>query len=170
MEKCKGACCVEGDSGAPITAEEIEIIQKDFAKILPFLDENLIKNIEKYGFYENDEGGFATTCDEKTGACNFLVFENGISFCGIEKANKAGATEFKKPISCHLYPIREIPLKNYVGLNYHEWSICKHACTFGERENVRIYQFLKEPLIRRFGEEWYQNLCEAIPFYNEHEK
>jgi len=161
LEKCKGACCVEGEYGAPITEEEIKIIKKDFKKISPFLSEKGRKEIEKKGIWEKDkEDDIVTTC-LKTGECNFSVYdEKGILGCGIEKAWKAGKTKFRKPVSCHLYPIRITQLANYEAINYHRWDICKPACTLGKKLDVPVYKFLKEALIRKYGEDWYNELDE----------
>lgn len=162
LEKCKGACCIEGDSGAPLTEEEITLIEKDLEHIKPYLTPKSRKAIEKKGYWEKDkkDGELQTTC-LPTGECNFAIYdENGILGCGIEKAWKEGKTKFRKPISCHLYPIRLKTVGEYTGLNYHKWSICKPACKLGDAHQVPVYKFLKDALIRRFGKKWYRELEE----------
>ncbi len=166
IEKCKGACCVEGEFGAPITEEEIKIIEAEFDNIKPFLSDKGLKEIEKNGIWEKDrDGDIVTTC-RKSGECNFSSYdEKGILGCAIEKAWKAGSTTFRKPISCHLYPIRITELADYDALNYHKWDVCKPACKLGNKHKMPIYKFLKDALIRKYGEEWYNELdevCEAF--------
>lgn len=161
LDKCKGACCVEGDSGAPLKQEDIDEIEKNYDKIKPFMSEEGIKQIEEVGFYEKDswDGEYVTTCQPNSGECNFVVYnDKGITECAIENAYKAGEIDYKKPISCHLYPIRIAELKTYTALNYHKWDICSPACSLGEELKVPVYQFLKDAIIRRFGEDYYKEL------------
>jgi len=159
LNSCKGACCIEGDRGAPLSQEEVEILQKDLSIIQNFLDPEGIRLIAKKGFYEiDDDGDMVTTC-LPDGRCAFVTQDElGILQCGIEKAHNAGATDFKKPISCHLYPIRLKEMDTYTLINYHEWQICKAACSLGEDIGMPLYQFVKDALIRKFGEEWYSAL------------
>lgn len=160
LSSCKGACCVEGDRGAPLKLEEIETIQREFAQIKPFLQLSYAETIEKQGFYEQDEDGdYVTTC-QPTGECNFLVRKDGVSSCGIELAWQNSATSFRKPISCHLYPVRLKEYQSFTAVNYQRWHICQSACSFGEELKMPLYKFLKEALIRRFGADWYQELEE----------
>lgn len=159
LNACKGACCIEGDSGAPITAEEVSILEEDLEKIKPFMRPEGIAAVEETGvFYMDWDNEMVTTLvNEKE--CAFVFFdEKGITKCAIEQAHKAGVTDFKKPISCHLYPIRTAKFTEFEALNYNEWSICSPACTLGEALSVKVYQFLKEPLIRAYGEEFYKEL------------
>lgn len=167
LDKCKGACCIEGDSGAPVTEQEITLLENEFDAIEPYLTEAGAKAIRKKGVYETDkrDGEKLTTC-LPTGECNFAVREeNGVLGCGIEKAWKAGKTTFRKPISCHLYPIRVKKVGEYEGLNYHKWNICKPACKLGDQHQVPVYQFLKEALVRKFGKKWYADLEEIAEAY-----
>ena len=165
LEKCKGACCVEGESGAPITEDEIKILEKELKNIRPFLSEAGKQAIAKFGVWEKDkEGDTVTTC-LSTGECNFSVYENGILGCGIEKAFKAGKTDFRKPISCHLYPIRITKVAEYDALNYNRWDVCKPACALGNKLHVPVYKFLKEALIRHYGATWYHELEEIAEVY-----
>lgn len=162
LNACKGACCIEGDSGAPITAEEVSILEEDLEKIKPFMRPEGIAAVEESGvFYMDWDNEMVTTLvNEKE--CAFVYFdEKGITKCAIEQAHKARVTDFKKPISCHLYPIRTAKFPEFEALNYNEWSICSPACTLGESLGVKVYQFLKEPLIRAYGEEFYKELEEV---------
>jgi hypothetical protein len=163
LGKCKGVCCVEGDVGAPLEKEETEILDKIYEKIKPYLSENGKKAVEKHGTWTIDpmDGDFVTPMVEDK-ECAYVIFdENGITKCGIEKAYENGAVDFQKPISCHLYPIRVNPYSTFIALNYHQWEICNDACVLGKELKVPIYQFLKIPLIRKFGKDFYKTLCEA---------
>jgi hypothetical protein len=158
LGKCKGACCVEGEQGAPVSKEEITLIEKDLEQIKPYLTPQSIKAIEAKGFWETDpEGDLVTTC-LPTGECNFSIYKDGILGCGIEQAWKDGKTTFRKPISCHLYPIRISQVGEYDALNYHRWDVCKPACKLGNEHKVPVYRFLKDALIRKYGEAWYAEL------------
>lgn len=162
LSACKGACCVEGESGAPLELEEIAILEDELEKIKPFLRKEGIKSIDKHGVFTLDTDGDFVTTLVGGNECAFAVFDdNGIAKCGIEEAHNAGVTHFKKPISCHLYPARLTELSEYIGVNYHEWPICAPACACGEKLQVPVFVFLKEALIRRFGAEWYEKLCAA---------
>ena len=163
LSKCKGACCVEGDIGAPLEKEETKILDKIYPKIKPYLTEAGIKAIEEQGTWVIDpnDGDFVTPMVENK-ECVYVTFdENGITKCGIEKAYEQGAIDWQKPISCHLYPIRAQKYSTFEALNYHEWSICSDACALGKELEVPVYKFLKTPLIRKYGEEFYKTLSEA---------
>ncbi|QJX48317.1 DUF3109 family protein [Hymenobacter taeanensis] len=163
LEACKGACCVEGDLGAPLEAGELQILEQEYAAIKPFLTEAGQQAIEQQGLYIKDwEGDYSTTTINDRECAYALYDERGILKCGIEQAYLAGATSFKKPISCHLYPIRITKYEDFDALNYDRWNICNPACSFGANLGVRIYQFLKEPLVRKYGEEWYGELVHEI--------
>lgn len=158
LEKCKGACCIEGDRGAPIEKDEIEKINANLAAIRPFMTEAGKQLLDTEGFHEGEEiNDIATTC-LPTGECVFAYQENGILGCAMEKAFKAGKTDFYKPISCHLYPIRINKIGDFDAVNYHSWDICKAACQFGNELNIPTFKFLKEPLIRKYGEPWYHEV------------
>jgi len=163
LDKCKGACCVEGDLGAPLEESELKELEDSYEAVKPYLSEKGIKAIEKEGLYIKDfEGDFSTTTIEGR-ECPFSVYdENKVLKCGIEQAHIDGKTDFKKPISCHLYPIRITKYDHYEALNYDRWSICSAACVFGAKLGVPIYKFLKEPLIRKYGDTWYEELCDDI--------
>lgn len=161
LNACKGACCVEGDSGAPLDADETKILDEIFEDVKPYLTGEGIKAIEEQGKFITDSDGDLVTPLVDGKHCAYTIFENGTAFCGIEKAYLEGKIPFKKPISCHLYPIRITNTPEYILLNYNEWNICKPACACGEKLKVPVYKFLKEPLTRKFGPDWYSWLCEA---------
>ncbi len=163
LEKCKGACCVEGDLGAPLLEEELDILQEAYPDIAPFLNEKGRREIEKQGTHILDPDGEYSTPTIGGRECAYAVYdEKGILKCGIEQAYNAGKTGFKKPISCHLYPIRVSTYADYDALNYDRWHICSPACTLGQSLSVPVYRFLKEPLIRKYGQEWYDRLVALI--------
>lgn len=163
LEKCKGACCVEGDLGAPLEESELPIMEEIYEKVKPYLSPEGIKAIEEQGKYIQDwEGDYSTTTINDRECAYAFYDENSVLKCGIEQAYLDKKIDFKKPISCHLYPIRITKYENFHALNYDRWSICSDACTFGEQLGVEVYKFLKEPLIRAYGEEWYQQLTDEI--------
>jgi hypothetical protein len=165
IRKCKGICCVEGDSGAPVEPGERDILDRIYPKIKKYLLPEGRKAIEAQGTYvdePDDEYTPYATPLINGGACAYVNYEkDGSITCGIEKAWKAGATDFRKPISCHLYPIRLKPMETVTAVNYDVWEICSDACTLGEKLKVPVYAFLKDALIRKFGAEFYAAL-EAI--------
>lgn len=161
LAKCKGACCVEGDDGAPLEFEEIKIIEELLPKIKPYMTKEGIEKVEKDGVYYNDWTGVPVTSLVVGGACAFVAFDpDGTAKCAIEKAYRNGDIDWKKPISCELFPIRVKKLNEYTALNYEEIDICSPGCALGESLNLPVYKFLKEPLIRAFGEEFYKTLEE----------
>lgn len=163
LEKCKGACCIEGDSGAPLDESELEILKEIYPLVKPYMTEKGIQAVEQDGEYVIDEDGdYTTTCVDKNKECAYVTWENGITKCAIEKAYEDGVVSWKKPISCHLYPIRITAYPEFDVLHYDRWGICSSACSFGNHLNVKVYEFLKEPLIRKYGEEWYEELIEKI--------
>ena len=165
LDKCLGECCIEGDAGAPITEQEYaqlkEILPEVYADLLPAARQR----IDEAGVaYVDEEGDLVTQIVEGRN-CVFTCYgEGGMCMCAIEKAYREGRIDFYKPISCHLYPLRLTDYPSFTAVNYHSWKICKAAEVLGRAKGVRVYQFLKEPLIRRFGKEWYDELvlaCEA---------
>ncbi|MGB9591373.1 MAG: DUF3109 family protein [Candidatus Kryptoniota bacterium] len=158
---CKGACCsIPGGRGAPLLNSEIDEIKEALPFILPYLDKRNQTEIKENGFFEGALNDLATTCiDERD--CVFVYHENGISKCAIEKAYIDGKTRFRKPISCHLYPIRVI---NFGGpvLKYHEIIECASAREYGNKQNVVVAEFVKDGLIRAFGNEWYRKLQKEV--------
>ena len=151
LNKCKGICCVEGDSGAPLDEEELSILEDIYIHVSPYLRKEGRKAIEQEGKYTTDlDDDYVTPLIEGR-ECAYVIYdENNAAKCAIEK-----------PISCHLYPVRLQKLRKYIAVNYDEWYICKDACSLGKELNVKVFEFLKEPLIRKFGENWYNQLIEA---------
>ena len=168
LSDCKGACCIEGDAGAPVTLEEIAEIEDCLDNVWGDLSASAQAVIDKQGVAYNDPEGELVTSIVRGKDCVFTYYDElgGISdccLCALEKAYRAGHTRFCKPVSCALYPIREKRFSNgLVGLNYNRWDVCKAAVTKGQKENLPLYRFLREPLIRRFGEEWYQELLDTV--------
>ena len=163
LSKCKGACCVEGDIGAPLNKEETVILDRIFEQVKPYLRKEGVEAIEAQGTWVIDpnDGDYVTPMVEGR-ECAYVIFDDkGITKCGIEKAYEDGAVDWQKPISCHLYPIRVDEYRTFTALNYHKWDICSDACTLGKELQVPIYKFVKTPLIRKYGEEFYETLCEA---------
>lgn len=168
LDACKGECCIEGDAGAPLTeAEKAEI-----ERILPEIIDDMIpagrREVEANGVaYIDEEGDLVTTIVEGKN-CAFTCYgKDGMCMCAIEKACREGRIDFLKPSSCHLYPLRLTEYPDFTAVNYHRWKICKPAETLGRKLGLRLYQFLKEPLIKRFGQEWYDELCLACEAYLE---
>jgi hypothetical protein len=159
LNACKGACCIEGDGGAPVTKEEIQIIEANLEKIRPFMRPEGIEAIEAQGVVYHDQDFEPATTLVNGAECAFVFFDAaGIAKCAIEKAQREGHIDFPKPISCHLYPIRTKKFQDYTALNYEKWDICEPACACGEKLAVPVFKFLKEPLERAFGPEFYQEL------------
>ena len=162
LAKCKGICCVEGDAGAPLDEDETKILDEIYPKIKSYLRPEGIEAIEEQGTYTLDFEGDLVTPLVNNAECAYVIFdEKGYTKCAIEKAYEDGVIDWQKPISCHLYPIRITEYSNFSAINYHEWDICSDACTLGKESGVKAYQFLKKPLIRKYGEEFYQTLSEA---------
>lgn len=166
LQACKGACCWEGDWGAPLEKAELSTLEKIYEEVKPFLSKEGIEVIEQEGVYtfyqEPKEYGTPLL---KNGACVYMTYnELGIAQCGIEQAYRAGKTDFRKPVSCHLYPIRvkENPEIGFTAINYDEWEICSAACALGEKEQVPVYQFVKDALVRKFGVAFYEELEAAV--------
>ena len=167
LNKCRGACCVQGDSGAPLTREESELLLREMTHILPFLTERGKTALEKYGPHMIDqEGDIVTPLVNGNEECAFAFFEGGIARCAIEKAFAEGKSVFRKPLSCHLYPIRTKEYPEYITLNYDVWGICQPARDMGERQKVPVYRFVREALERRFGVEWFRELDKAAREWN----
>ncbi len=165
LSACKGACCWEGDYGAPLTPEEVETITGIYEDIKPFLSAEGIGNIEQVGCYAHYDGKTKIgTSLLENGACSFMTTDElGIARCGMELAYRAGTSDFIKPISCQLYPIRIAEDKNsgFIALNYDRWDICSAACTLGKQQKIPVYQFVKQGLIRKFGADFFEALTDA---------
>jgi len=168
LKACKGACCVEGDAGAPLEKEELAILKEIYPAIKGYMAEKGIAAIEEFGTHVVDaDGDYTTPCVGGNKECAYVTWENGITKCAIEKAHQDGKINWKKPLSCHLYPIRITHYPEFDLLNYDRWHICHAACTNGHRLHVPVYSFLKEPLIRKYGEKWYRKLEESIKDLNQ---
>ncbi len=164
LSACKGQCCVEGDAGAPVTLDEIAEIEDSVDAVWSDLSASAQAVIDKQGVAYTDQEGDLVTSIVGGKDCVFTYYgERGCCLCALEKAYRAGKTRFCKPVSCALYPIREKKLGGgLVGLNYNRWDVCKMAIAKGIEENLPLYQFLRNPLIRRFGEDWYQELLDTV--------
>ena len=159
LDKCKGECCVEGDSGAPLDIDEVDQLEMEYHNYKPYMTPEGIKAVEEQGFMVVAADGDYTTPLINGGECAFTCYDNGVALCAIDKAYREGKTTFQKPISCHLYPIRVLKFKNGgEGLNYHRWYICKPACENGCKLGIPVYKGLREPIIRKWGEEFYKAL------------
>lgn len=168
LDSCLGECCIEGDAGAPITEEE----RKKIEEILPEIYDELLpaaqREIDENGVAYVDEEGDLVTSIVDGRNCVFTCYEaGGMCHCAIERAYRQGRIDFCKPVSCHLYPLRLTEYPDFTAVNYHRWKICKCAELLGRKNGIRLYQFLKGPLERRFGEEWYAELCQACEAYLE---
>jgi len=169
LDACKGACCWEGDYGAPLEEDELPILQDIYPDIKSYLTKAGIAAIEEQGVAIVDEEEELSTTLIEGGPCAYINYDNeGTAYCAIEKANKDGVIDWRKPISCHLYPIRIKKLPDYDALNYDKWDICSAACSLGEELKVPVYRFLKDALIRKYGEDFYVKLEDMANFHEEH--
>jgi hypothetical protein len=160
LSACKGACCVDGDAGAPLEEEETEILVDIYSAAKPFLRPEGIAAIEAQGAFVKGEDGEWETPLVNGSECAYVIFDKqGVTKCGLEAAYNAGATSWKKPVSCHLYPVRTREYESFTAVNYHQWGICSDACALGAELQVPVYVFVKEALIRKFGAAWYEELC-----------
>lgn len=170
LPRCKGLCCVEGNAGAPLEAEEVELLKAEYEHYKPYLTGEGIAAIEQQGFMVPDEEGDLTTPLVNGAQCAYAYTENGITLCAVERAYREGRCGFRKPISCHLYPIRVVRFSNgTLGLNYHRWEVCRPAVACGRKAGIPVYKALREPIIRRFGEEFYKALEAAEEYLREQE-
>lgn len=162
LSACKGACCIDGDAGAPLEKDEIKILEDIYPKVKPFLRQAGIDAIEAQGTFITTEDGELETPLINGADCAYVIFDDkNVALCAIEEAYNQGEVTWKKPVSCHLYPIRVHDYTEFSAVNYHKWQICDDACELGEELGVPVYKFVKEALIRKFGEDWYIEL-EAI--------
>lgn len=167
LSQCRGICCVEGNAGAPLEADEVDILEREYEAYRPYMTEEGIEAVERQGFMVVDADGDYTTPLVNDAECAYARNENGVTLCAIEKAWLEGKTPFRKPISCHLYPIRLVHFSNgSIGLNYHRWSVCEPARRCGRKLGIPVYRALREPIIRRFGEEFYRALEAADELLN----
>ena len=179
-EKCKGICCVEGDAGAPVTLDEVACLEEALDTVWNDLSAQAQSVIDRQGVVYNDRDGDLVTSIVNGRECVFASEDKGCWICTLERAYRSKPSildprpstldsrpsSFIKPISCSLYPIREKQFEGgLIGLNYNRWNVCRDAVEKGKKEDIPVYRFLKEPLIRRFGEEWYEELCEVAALY-----
>ncbi len=166
LEACKGECCIEGDAGAPITEAE----RAEIEHVLPEIIDDMLPQgreaVKRDGVaYIDEEGDLVTTIVDGRN-CAFTCYgPDGMCLCAIEKAKREGRINFLKPASCHLYPLRITEYEKFTAVNYHRWKICRPAEKLGRKLGIRLYQFLREPLIARFGQSWYDELCLACETY-----
>ena len=162
LSRCKGECCVAGDAGAPLEEEEIGMLEDNLDDIKPFMNEKGLAVVEKEGVFDYDEASNLVTPLVNDAECAFVVFRNEIAYCAIEQAFYAGKSNFLKPISCHLYPIRLVEKNGFTHIQYHQWSVCVSAVKQGNKQGIPLYEMLKSALIRRFGAEWYNKFLNTI--------
>ncbi|HAT61537.1 MAG TPA: DUF3109 domain-containing protein [Prevotella sp.] len=161
LDACKGQCCVEGDAGAPVTMDEIGEIENVLDNVWDEMSASAQSVVDKQGVAYTDSEGDLVTSIVQGKDCVFTCYEKGTCLCSLERAFRQGKTKFVKPISCALYPVREKSFGNHLyGINYHRWNICKDAVKKGRELNLPLYKFLKGPLTRRFGAEWYKELLQ----------
>ncbi len=158
LDACNGVCCVDGDAGAPLSKEETIIMAEIYPKVKPYLRPEGVKAIEVQGTHTESEMGELETPLIDNKDCAYVIFDGKTALCGIEQAYNEGKIDWKKPISCHLYPIRVKEYSDFSAINYHKWHICSDACTLGKELGVPVYKFVKEALIRKFGKQWYNEL------------
>jgi hypothetical protein len=162
LPKCKGACCIEGDGGAPLEEEEISMLEDHIDDIRPFMPEAGIREVGRIGVFDYDAAGKYVTPLVDGRECAFVYFEDRIARCAIEKAFTEGKILFHKPVSCNLYPIRIKPLKGNDAVNYHRWHICDPALDNGRKHKIPLYRFLEDALVRKYGRAWYDRLMKIM--------
>jgi len=166
LSACKGACCIDGEAGAPLAKGEVKILEDIYPKVKPFLRKKGIKAIEDQGVYITTALGDLETPLIDGADCAYVIFDKkGTALCAIEEAYNQGEISWKKPLSCHLYPVRVKDYSEFSGVNYEKWEICDDACALGKELQVPIYKFVKEALIRKFGEDWYAELEKVAETY-----
>jgi len=159
LSACKGACCIDGEAGAPLNEEEVQILQDVYPKVKPFMRQRGIDAVEVQGTSIVTKDGELETPLINNADCVYVAFDDkGTALCAIEEAYNQGLIDWKKPISCHLYPIRVQDYSEFSAVNYHKWEICDDACTLGKELQVPVYKFVKQALVRKFGEDWYAEL------------
>ena len=165
LKACKGSCCRYGDTGAPLTAEEAATLERIWPELWPFLRPEGIREIEKQGTSIKDIEGELVTPLINNEECAFTVMDDGVFRCGIEIAYHAGAIDFRKPLSCHLFPVRVKQYRDFRAVNYEEWAICRPGVAEGLKKDSSLWTYLREPLVRAFGEDWYDKLQWAAHEY-----
>jgi hypothetical protein len=166
LSACKGACCIDGEAGAPLSEEETKILEDIYPKVKPFLRSEGIEAIENQGvFIKTETGEFETPLIDGAD-CAYVIFnDKGTALCALEEAYNQKVTSFKKPVSCHLYPVRVKDYSEFSAVNYEKWDICDDACALGKELQVPIYKFVKDALIRKFGNDWYAELEKVAETY-----
>lgn len=168
LSQCRGICCVEGNAGAPLDPDEVGVLAAEYPGYRPYMTPEGIAAVEEQGFMVFDADGDMTTPLVGDAECAYAFTENGVTLCAIERAWREGKTAFRKPISCHLYPIRLMRFSNgSIGLNYHRWAVCEPARACGRKLGIPLYAALREPIERRFGAAFYQALEAAAELLNE---
>jgi hypothetical protein len=162
LQQCKGACCVEGDAGAPLEEEEISLLEDHIETIKLFMVPKGIEEVEKTGVFDYDAEGKYVTPLVNGNECCYVYHEGGIARCVIEKAYQEMVIPFPKPLSCHLYPVRISGVGHQDAINYHKWHICRKALENGRKLNLPLYEFLEEALIRKYGRSWYNKLLKSL--------
>lgn len=159
LSACKGACCVNGDAGAPLEKDELPILEEILPILKKYLRKEGLEAIKKQGPYTTNELGEHETTLINGADCAYVIYdEKKVALCGIEEAYNQGEISFKKPVSCHLYPIRIKQYSEFAAVNYDRWEICDDACNLGKELSVPVYKFVKQALVRKFGEQWYEEL------------
>jgi len=164
LSKCKGACCVEGDAGAPLLPSEVPILESIQDAIRPFLRPEGLAALEAQGVAVKDHDGEWVTPLVDGRECAYVTFEQGVAKCGIEQAAAAGAVDWPKPISCHLYPIRVTKYQDFDALNVHHWKVCEPACSLGQELKLPVFRFLQGALVRAYGPAWMEEAEEVYQF------
>ena len=158
---CKGACCVKGDAGAPLEEEELQILTEILPTMKKYLSRKGLEAIARQGPYTTNEQGEHETTLINGEDCAYVIYDkNNVALCGIEEAYNQGDIAFKKPVSCHLYPVRIRQYTEFAAVNYDRWEICDDACSLGKEMKVPVYRFVKQALVRKFGQKWYDELQE----------
>lgn len=165
LSACHGACCVDGDAGAPLDEDETKILEEIYPAVKPFLRQEGIDAIESQGTWVTGHDGDFETPLINGRDCAYVIYDGKTALCGIEQAYNQKIISWKKPVSCHLYPIRIKAFSDFSAVNYHKWYICSDACTLGKELQVPVYKFVKEALIRKFGESWYEELEKVAKEY-----
>lgn len=166
LEKCLGACCIEGDAGAPVTIDEVAKIEEALPVVEPEMLPRAVEEVRQNGVaYVDQEGDLVTTILDGRNCAFTCYAPGGVCLCALEKAFREGKTGFKKPASCSLYPLRLTTYPTFTAVNYHRWKICRDAVANGRKKGIRLYQFLRGPLTERFGKEWYDELAQACELY-----
>lgn len=166
LDACLGQCCIDGDAGAPVTREECDAIRRALPAVEPLMLPRGVEEVRRNGVsYIDQEGDLVTTIVDGQNCAFSCYAPGGKCLCALEQAWSQGLTDFRKPASCHLYPVRLKQIGDMTALNFHRWKICRPAEALGRKLGIRAYQFLKEPLTARFGREWYDELCQTAEEY-----